>query len=239
MAYKLQNSETSWTSDKIITPQSPDVEQTDPEVVFASRCATGELLRMGSFGSVYAGIRVEDGKEVAIKTVDKNIVTNILIIPGERRKLPLEVALMEMVSKPPRRSNVVELLDYFEMTDRIVMVLERPSPCMTLKDFARLHDGCLTDTQTRDIMLQVVQAARHCCDRKVLHCSIKAENPLINTDMMQVKMIDFVCGDLLKDTPYRKYADPFWNQRCGNSLTTYCKTHTHTHTHTHTNFKHF
>ncbi|XP_053472428.1 serine/threonine-protein kinase par-1-like isoform X2 [Ictalurus furcatus] len=206
MEYNLQTSENSSTSHKIIAPQSPDVERTDPEIVFASRYTTGELLRMGSFGSVYAGIRVEDGKEVAIKTVGKNIVTNILIDPRERRELPLEVALMEMVSKPPRCSNVVELLDYFEMPDRIVMVLERPSPCMTLRDFARLQDGCLTEAQTRDIMQQVVQAARHCCDRKVLHRDIKAENLLINTDTMQVKIIDFVYGDLLKDTPYRKYA---------------------------------
>ncbi|KAF4092951.1 hypothetical protein AMELA_G00027030 [Ameiurus melas] len=109
-SFRAQN---SWTSDKIIAPQSPEVERTDPEVVFASRYTTGELLRMGSFESVYADICLDDEKEVAIKTMDKNIVTNILIIPRERHEPPLEVALMEKVSKPPCCSNVVELLDWF------------------------------------------------------------------------------------------------------------------------------
>lgn len=54
-------------------------------------------------------------------------------------------------------------------------------------------------------MRQVVQAARHCCDCGVLHRDIKGENILINTDTLQVKLIDFGCGDLLKNTPYKIY----------------------------------
>ncbi|XP_026788291.3 serine/threonine-protein kinase pim-1 [Pangasianodon hypophthalmus] len=113
---------------------------------------------------------------------------------------------MKMVSQPPCCSNIVKLLEWFDMPDRVVLVLERPSPCMDLKEFAMLQNGCLSEAQTRDIVLQVVQAARHCCDRGVLHRDIKAKNLLINTDTLQVKLIDFGCGDLLKDTPYENYS---------------------------------
>lgn len=57
-----------------------------------------------------------------------------------------------------------------------------------------------------DFMLQVVEAARHCYSRRVFHRDIKAENLLFNTDTMDVKLIDFGCGDLWQDTPYEEYA---------------------------------
>lgn len=136
---------------------------------------------------------------------------------------------MRMVSRPPCCSNIVALLEWFDMPAQVVLVLERPIPCMNLKEFTKLQNGCLSEAQTRDIMLQVIQAARHCCDRGVLHRDIKAQNLLINTDTLQVKLIDFGCGDLLKDTPYKKYAgnviiDIGSNEReCSEELFFFCE----------------
>ncbi|XP_058253409.1 serine/threonine-protein kinase pim-1-like [Hemibagrus wyckioides] len=55
------------------------------------------------------------------------------------------------------------------------------------------------------IMSQVVKAARHCCHTGVFHGDIKAENLLINPDTLEVKLIDFGCGDMLTHTPYTEY----------------------------------
>ncbi|XP_017305929.1 probable serine/threonine-protein kinase MARK-A [Ictalurus punctatus] len=196
-----------------ITGEIPAYDQhTDPEDVFDSRYTMGELLGKGGFGSVYAGVRNEDGKQVAIKYVNKRHINKLLNIPGEKDNTNKEVTLLRMVSRPPCCSNIVALLEWFDMPAQVVLVLERPIPCMNLKEFTKLQNGCLSEAQTRDIMLQVIQAARHCCDRGVLHRDIKAQNLLINTDTLQVKLIDFGCGDLLKDTPYKKYAGTpaFW-----------------------------
>ncbi|TTB41852.1 Serine/threonine-protein kinase pim-1 [Bagarius yarrelli] len=111
-----------------------------------------------------------------------------------------------MVSQPPCCSNIVELLEWFDLPYQFVMILEHPSPCMDLNQFARLQNGRLTEAQTRGIMLQVIRAAHHCCERGVLHRDIKAQNLLINTNTMQVKLIDFGCGEVLKDTPYLQYS---------------------------------
>lgn len=113
---------------------------------------------------------------------------------------------MEMVSKPFRCENVLELLEWFEMSDCYVLILEWPSPCTDVHEFCKHHKGRLSEPVARKIMRQVVQAACHCCDCGVFHGDIKAENLLINTDTLDVKLKEFGCGDLFKDTPYTRYA---------------------------------
>ncbi|KAF4071666.1 hypothetical protein AMELA_G00275900 [Ameiurus melas] len=215
---EIQDSECTLRTGEIPALQSPDLEQHNltsqsqsvcSTAVFESRYTLGKLLGQGGFGSIFEGVRTEDGKEVAIKFVQK-IKVKTMTIPGETQELPVEVALMKMVSRPPRCSNVVELLEWFNMDDQYVMVLERPSPCMDLCTFTKLQGDCLPEAQARDVMLQVIRAAHHCCDRGVLHRDIKEENLLINTDTLEVKLIDFGSGDLLKDTPYEEYSGTYF-----------------------------
>ncbi|XP_058253400.1 serine/threonine-protein kinase pim-1-like [Hemibagrus wyckioides] len=112
---------------------------------------------------------------------------------------------MKKVSKPLPCDNVLELIEWFEMSDCYILVLERPSPCMDLQQFLKHHDGRLSEALAQKIMSQVVKAARHCCQAGVFHGDIKAENLLINPDTLDVKLIDFGCGALLSDTPYTEY----------------------------------
>ncbi|XP_053467715.1 aurora kinase A-like [Ictalurus furcatus] len=183
---------------------------------FASLYDIGELLGQGGFGSVYAAVRKADGKMVAIKFISRSTCKKFITIPGETEGLPLEVALMKMVSMPPRCENVLELLDWIELSNVFILVLERPSPCMDLLEFMKCMNSRLSEPVARDIMRQVVRAARHCCERGVFHRDIKPENLLINTETMQVKLIDFGCGELMYDFTYTKfegtliYASPEW-----------------------------
>ncbi|XP_058246937.1 serine/threonine-protein kinase pim-1-like [Hemibagrus wyckioides] len=174
-----------------------------------------ELLGEGGYGAVYAGVRKEDGRQVAVKCLDKDVCKKIITIPGETRSLPLEVALMEMMSKP-YCEKVVELLDWFETSEIFVLVMERPDPCMDLYKFSKQSDGQLSEDVSQTIMKQVVQAVCLCCDRGVLHRDIKPENVLINQQTLEVKLIDFGCGDLLTDEVYTEfrgtiyYCPPEW-----------------------------
>ncbi|KAF4079386.1 hypothetical protein AMELA_G00177480 [Ameiurus melas] len=59
----------------------------------------------------------------------------------------------------------------------------------------------------RVVMCQTVRAARHCCRLGVLHHDIKPKNILINTDTLEVKLINFGCGELLTSMIYTKYKD--------------------------------
>ncbi|XP_076868388.1 uncharacterized protein LOC143519147 isoform X2 [Brachyhypopomus gauderio] len=201
--------------------QAPSLNRARPSLSISSVCLTsrytvGDLLGTGGYGSVYAGVRKADGKQVAIKYVPKYHAERFITVPGETRSLPLEVALMKMVCRPPRCEHIVELLEWFECNNYFILILERPVPCMDLFKFLDLHQRQLPEPLARLIMHQVVQAVLHCHDRGVVHRDVKENNLLVNPDTLEVKLIDFGCGDLLKTGPYRHfrgtkvYCPPEW-----------------------------
>lgn len=111
---------------------------------------------------------------------------------------------MKLVCHPPLCPYVIELLDWIETSELIILVLERPEPCVELFEYC--EDNTLSEAEVRIIMWQVIEAARHCHERLVFHRDIKEENILLNPETFKVKLIDFGCGDLLKDTHYTEYA---------------------------------
>lgn len=109
---------------------------------------------------------------------------------------------MTLVSQPSASLNILKLLDWFEEPFRYVLVLERPSPCLDLFDFCDKYGGRLTEMQARQIVSQIVEALIQCRDRGVFHRDVKPENVLVNLNDWTVKLIDFGCGDLLKESYY-------------------------------------
>ncbi|XP_053343394.1 serine/threonine-protein kinase pim-3-like [Clarias gariepinus] len=104
-----------------------------------SECLRGEkkfLLFLIMFGVC---------EQVAIKYVDKSVCREYISKPGETHSLPLEVALMQMVSIPPRCENLVELLEWFKVSVCFILVLERPSPYMDLHEFCTRINSPLSE----------------------------------------------------------------------------------------------
>ncbi|XP_050952811.1 serine/threonine-protein kinase pim-3 [Labeo rohita] len=176
--------------------------------------AKGPLLGQGGFGSVYAGIRRSDGLPVAIKYVSKSRTPETLKVEGHGR-LPLEVALMTMVNSAPACPNILQLVEWFDRRRRYIMILERPVPCQDLQSFCE-ENGSLDESLAKKVLLQLVTALKHCESRGVLHRDVKPENLLISTESHDIKLLDFGCGDLLKDSAYKyfagtlEYAPPEW-----------------------------
>ncbi|KAL0161755.1 hypothetical protein M9458_045480, partial [Cirrhinus mrigala] len=116
--------------------------------------------------------------------------------------VPAEVALTVMANQGPRCRHIIQLLDWQDNHDHYIMVLERPSPCMDMHDFFEHHGDLFTEALVRHLMRQAIEAAVVCCSRGVFHRDIKMSNLLVNTETMEVKLIDFGVGDLLKSSPY-------------------------------------
>ncbi|XP_064263057.1 serine/threonine-protein kinase pim-1-like [Passer domesticus] len=166
------------------------------------RYRLGSLLGRGGFGSVFAATRLSDGAPVAIKRVPQNRVHHWGELP-DGTSAPLEIVLQVKVSNG--FSGVVQLLEWVELPNDILMVLERPEHSQDLHRFIRAR-GFLSEEVARQLFRQVLEAVRHCTSCRVLHRDIKPENILIDLATGQAKLIDFGCGTYLQKTAYIHFA---------------------------------
>ncbi|XP_074402721.1 serine/threonine-protein kinase pim-1-like [Zonotrichia albicollis] len=177
------------------------------------RYRLGSLLGRGGFGRVFAATRLSDGAPVAIKRVPRNRVRHCGELP-DGASAPLEIVLLAKVSTG--FPGVVQLLEWLELPNCIVMVLERPEQCQDLQRFIGAR-RFLPEEEARELFRQVLEAVRHCTSCGVLHRDIKPENILVDLDTGQAKLIDFGCGTYLQDTVYThfagtlSYSPPEWN----------------------------
>lgn len=193
---------------------------------FCKLYTTGKVLGKGGFGTVYGGHRNSDHHPVAIKMIPKNRAQMVTVknpnqeagngSGPEHIKVPLEVALMWKVGHSP---GVIQLMDYFELPDYHLLVMERmgtsAQQCQDLFDFIsdrkRLDEGL-----ARHIFRQVVRTVQECHEAGVIHRDIKDENILIDVKTNNTKLIDFGSGARLHDDTYtdfegtRVYSPPEW-----------------------------
>jgi len=186
----------------------------------------GPLLGRGGFGTVYAGERTKDQLPVAIKVIKKAKITQWC--KEDHRVVPLEICLLRKISHV---SGVIRLLDFYEMPDTFVLILERPPGSKDLFDFINDQEA-LHETLARDFMRQVLDAILACHQRGVIHRDIKDENILVtmcpNSKLPKVHLIDFGSGAHIRNDIYfdfdgtRVYAPPEWiqyNHYNGNQAT--------------------
>lgn len=184
---------------------------------FSSLYRCGALLGRGGFGSVFSGQRLSDGLQVAIKQISFDRVLHWTRLPGSARLVPLEVALLLRLSEVGGHRGVVQLLDWFQVEEHFLLVLERPVQSRDLFDYIT-ENGPLSERLAQRFFVQLVEALRFVHSQGVVHRDVKDENLVVDLRTMEVRLIDFGSGAALKDSPYdefegtRVYSPPEWVQ---------------------------
>ncbi|CAI5637418.1 serine/threonine-protein kinase pim-2 [Oreochromis niloticus] len=180
---------------------------------FLSQYRCGPLLGSGGFGSVFSGQRLSDGLHVAIKEITTDKLTTL---SDEINHIPMEIALLQQLSEDGGHPGVIRMLEWFEVEGRgFLLVMERPLHCQDLFDLIT-ERGALSESLSLRIFHQVVAALQFIHSRGIVHMDIKDENIVVNMMTMDIKIIDFGSGALLKDGMYsefqgtRAYSPPEW-----------------------------
>ncbi|XP_034451506.1 serine/threonine-protein kinase pim-2-like [Hippoglossus hippoglossus] len=171
-----------------------------------------EKLGQGGFGSVYAGHRRSDDLPVAIKHIpNSDVPRQKVMLNGRTRRIPNEVLLMHKAAGEPvtlGKSAAVSILDWYDLDQEVLLVMERPVPSMDLLRFINNNFGPLAEDVAKIIMKQLVDAAIDMQAKGIFHRDIKAENILIesSSDGLRVHFIDFGCGCIRKkNCIYRQF----------------------------------
>lgn len=101
--------------------------------------------------------------------------------------------------------NIIQLLDWFELPDSFMLVMERPEQSRDLLHIL-LEQEFLSEEAARWLFCQVLNAVWHCTACGVLHRDIKPENLLVNPETGDLKLIDFGCGTFLQERAFTGFA---------------------------------
>ncbi|XP_060536785.1 serine/threonine-protein kinase D3 isoform X2 [Cylas formicarius] len=155
-----------------------------------------EVLGSGQFGIVYGGVHKRSTRPVAIKVIDK------LRFPTKQEaQLKNEVAILQNLSHP----GVVNLERMFETPERIFVVMEKLRGDML--EMILSHDkGRLTERVTKFLITQILIALKHLHSKNIVHCDLKPENVLLNSDseFPQVKLCDFGFARIIGEKSFRR-----------------------------------
>ncbi|XP_076595904.1 serine/threonine-protein kinase pim-1-like [Chaetodon auriga] len=192
--------------DKPSTSSSTVTAYPGNKAAFEAKYREEQVLGHGGFGAVTAGYRKDDNLPVAIKHINQYFARKTsLVLEGKFLQVPMEVVLLLKI-KPAagETSAAVELLDWYDLDDELVLILERPVPSMTLTDYIVSKESNLSEQEAKIIAKQLVDACIEILSRGVFHRDIKTENILIETgsDVPRVRIIDFGCGTYLKNGLY-------------------------------------
>jgi len=181
----------------------------------------GRLLGKGAFGKVNLGMHKLTGKMVAIKSINKECLTD----ENSKQKVMKEFAILKLL----KHQSVIRLYETFESKKHILFIVELCAGG-DLLNYVRKRRR-LKEPVAKIVFKQIIEGLQYCHYKEILHRDIKLDNILLNA-MGHIKVGDFgvsrrvkkgervydQCGtpayiapEILRDKGYEGFAADIWS----------------------------
>lgn len=156
-------------------------------------------LGEGKFGLVKLGIHKKTGEKVAIKIIKKDAMDN-----KDLELVRSEIDIMKLC----RHDNVVRLLDHFENSEYIFIVMEYLAGG-DLSDFFKRKNYTFSEKDAASIISQICKGIEYLHKYGVVHRDLKPENIMMakKDTLYPIKIMDFGLSKIMG--PLEKAADGF------------------------------
>lgn len=158
-----------------------------------------EDIGEGKFGVVKLGVHKKTKEKVAIKIIKKESMntTDIELVKSE-------IDIMKLCRHP----NIVTLLDHFENSEYIFIIMELLTGGDLEEHFHKTKFK-FTEAKAASIMFQLGSGIKYLHDYGVLHRDLKPENIMLsdNTEKATIKIMDFGLSKIMG--PLERVADGF------------------------------
>ncbi|KAM3915072.1 NUAK family SNF1-like kinase 1 [Leptodactylus fuscus] len=144
-----------------------------------------ETLGRGTYGKVKKAMDKSIGTLVAVKSIQKDKITDEL----DRVHLQREIEITALL----KHEHIIQVFEVFESTDKIIIVMEYASNG-ELYDFIN-NKHQLPERDARRFFRQIVSAVHYCHKNGIVHRDIKLENILLDENL-NVKLADFGLSNL-------------------------------------------
>jgi len=131
----------------------------------------GKVMGKGAFGKVNLAIHRLSGKFVALKSINKQFMTE----ESSKRKVMQEYNILRRT----RHQNIVRLYESFETPQHIVFVMELCGGGDLLTYVRRRRK--LKEDVARHLFKQIIIGLKYCHSKNVLHQDIKLDNILLTS----------------------------------------------------------
>jgi len=150
---------------------------------------TGDILGEGAYALVRTCVNMYTGVEYAVKIIDKCQPTH------SRSRVFKEIDLFHRCQGHP---NIIQLVEYFEQTDKFYLVFEKVTGGQLLDHIQRRK--CFTEKEAASIIASVSSALEHLHAKGIAHRDLKPENVLCcyEDSITPVKLCDFDLGSGIK-----------------------------------------
>lgn len=147
----------------------------------------GRLLGKGAFGKVNLGMHKLTGKMVAIKSIDKAVLTD----EASKKKVMQEFSILKQL----QHTSVIRLYESFESNKHILFIMELCSGG-DLLNYVRKRRR-LKENTAKFVFKQLIEGLQYCHYKNILHRDIKLDNILLN-GVGDLKICDFGVSKCVK-----------------------------------------